>query len=296
MSERFRLKNVEPVQLAGPCELLDKRLMSPFVWRGTDGSLSLLVRAAPQRDGDDKVTGCIWYGRGELGGLDFSMDDQSLIAPGPDGLDICGCEDPTVVPTAQGCVVYYTGLDSDRSGQLLYVSGDDIRSIQKRGVALASDKTEKNTKEATVECTGDGKWRLLYEFSANGKSQIGLAVGEGPAMPWTEQPEPFIARPDNWDSWHLSTGPLLMTDPDAPVMFYNGATENAHWGIGWVILSRDCMTVVERCADPVIAPPTQSPHDKDVSFAASAIESEGTIWLYFTRNDRELRRATIERV
>ena len=59
-------------------------------------------------------------------------------------------------------VVYYTGVDQTRSsGQLLYAIGPDARHLTKRGIALASSKTEGNTKEATIEQTADGHWRLF---------------------------------------------------------------------------------------------------------------------------------------
>src|SRR3546814_12457713 len=137
---------------------------------------------------------------------------------------------------------------------MLYAAGKDIHSITKRGVALASSKTENHTKEATVTLDKDGRWLLFFEYARNRASLIGLAVGEGPAGPWHEQPQPFAPRPDHWDSWHLSTGPLLMTDPDNPVMFYNGATRDADWGIGWISFNRDFSKVTGRCTLPLLGP------------------------------------------
>src|SRR3546814_17462367 len=78
------------------------------------------------------------------------MDQESLIQPGPGELDINGCEDPTVVCVEDQIIVYYTGLNACHDGQMLYAAGKDIHSITKRGVALASSKTENHTKEATV--------------------------------------------------------------------------------------------------------------------------------------------------
>jgi hypothetical protein len=165
-------------------------------------------------------------------------------------------------------------------------------SLEKRGIALPNSKSETNSKEATVLRSRDC-WHLLYEYSCSGHSLISLTVGEGPAGPWHEQPDPFGLRPDKWDSWHLSTGPLLRSDPERPVMFYNGSNRAVDWGIGWVVLSPDLGTVVERCDGPLIAPPPDPSGPRDISFAASVVDTEGTIWLYYSRNDRELKRATI---
>jgi len=55
--------------------------------------------------------------------------------------------------------------------------------LTKRGVALASSKTEGKTKGATVERTADDHWRLVYEYARGGVSAIGLALGEGVAGP-----------------------------------------------------------------------------------------------------------------
>ena len=91
-----------------------------------------------------------------------------------------------------------------------------------------------NTKEATVNRTADGHWRLFYEYAQDDASRVGLAIGGDVCGPWQERPTPFMPREKNWDNWHLSTGPLLVDQPDRPVMFYNGATRDARWRIGWV--------------------------------------------------------------
>jgi predicted GH43/DUF377 family glycosyl hydrolase len=289
----FELIAVEPIRVEGPDELLDQDLMSPFVWRTADGGLGVLLRAVPRlwRPGD--CTGTIWHGRCGEHGCHFVMDDHPLLVPGPGQFDVGGCEDPTVVPDGEQCVVYYTGLDADGNGRMLYAEGPHIGALTKMGIALASSKTERNTKEASVERTSSGEWRLFYEYSRRLQSRVGLACGKGPRGPWDEQPDPFDPRPDCWDSWHISTGPLLMSDPDAPVMFYNGADRDAVWGVGWVVFDRNCTRVVARSQAPLIAPPPQPTDGRDISFAASAIEAEQEIWLYLSKNDRRVFRARV---
>src|SRR5690606_7326022 len=136
---------VEPVLVDGPEELLRGDLMSPFVWRTPADELAVLLRALPHPWAPGDPTGRIWYGQCSGDGLRFRMDGKPLLEPGPGPLDIGGCEDPTVVPTGEESVVYYTGLDERGDGQMLYAAGPDIRHLEKRGVALASSKTERNT-------------------------------------------------------------------------------------------------------------------------------------------------------
>ena len=291
----FEVERIDNVLVAGPQDLTVQNLMSPFVWRASDqdAGLMALIRAEPRHRSAGEESGRIWFGRSASDGLLFQMD-MPVLLPSPEETDSTGCEDPTVIQTDEGYVVLYTGVDDGRTGHLLYATGADMCSLEKRGVALANGKNENNTKEGTVLRSGD-RWRLFYEYAHDGHSLISLTEGSGPPGPWHEQPDPFGPRPAHWDSWHLSTGPLLLDEPDRPVMFYNGANRNADWGIGWVVLSADLRSVVSRSSDPLISPPRDATGPRDIAFASSLVETEGTIWLYYSRNDRELKRATIRR-
>lgn len=291
----FAVERIDDVIPDGPDELRARNLMSPFAWREPDDAgLLALVRAVPADKKPDEESGRIWHGRSGSDGLVFRMDAAPLLVPGEHGDDARGCEDPTVVKTDDGYLVLYTGVDRGGNGHLLYATGRDMHSLEKRGVALPNAKGERNSKEATLLRAAD-RWRLLYEYSADNHSLIGLADGDGPPGPWQVQADPFCPREGRWDGWHLSTGPLLRDDPARPVMFYNGATEDAHWGIGWVALSADLKSVVARCEEPLIAAPADATGKRDISFAASVVETDGTVWLYYSRNDRKLKRATIRR-
>jgi hypothetical protein len=43
---------------------------------------------------------------------------------------------------------------------MLHAAGPHSHNLCKEGVALASTKTAGNTREAAIDCTGDGQWRL----------------------------------------------------------------------------------------------------------------------------------------
>ena len=296
MTIDFAVERIDIVSLIGPEDLLSKELMSPFVWQEPDDArLHMLVRAVPPNKEEQKTeSGRIWYGRSGSDGVSFHMMEVPSIVPGTSGKDVRGCEDPTVVRTDEGYIVLYTGVDGSGEGHMLYATGPDLMSLEKHGVALADSKSENNVKEATVLRDGD-TWRLLYEYAHDGHSLVSLTYGGGVAGPWAEQPDPFGIRKGHWDSYHLSTGPLWRGEPDMPVMFYNGADENTDWGIGWVALSPDLARVVARSDTALIAPPNDVNGPKDIAFAASLVDNEGTLWLYYSRNDRELRRATIRR-
>ena len=289
----FNVERKQPLVLEGG-DLSKFDLMSPFVWEEPNGSFAIMARAVIKNRAPTDETGTIYYGV-STDGVTFTMDETPAIAPGPGALDIGGCEDPTVVVTDRRYVVYYTGVDRTRSsGQMLYATGTDIRRLSKRGVALASSKTEGNTKEATIERTADERWRLFYEYAEDDASRIGLALGAGVAGPWTEQVAPFTPRVESWDNWHLSTGPLLTRDPDRPVMFYNGATEDARWRIGWVAFDRDCTHVIDRCIEPLITPPPPSERTGiDIAFAASVVQQHEKIYLYYSQGDKMLFRAAL---
>lgn len=292
----FNVEAIEELTLTGPATFMARDLMSPFVWREKDGRYGIMVRAVLREGAEIVDTGVIWGGWG-TDGRSFTMLDAPSITPGPDERDAGGVEDPTVVICDEGYAVYYTGVLADMAhGALCYASGPDIGQLTKSGIALASSKSEGNTKEATVERIPDGGWRLFYEYAADNASRIGLATGPDVGGPWEEQPTPFMPRKDSWDNWHLSTGPMLRDDPERPVMFYNGATRDARWRIGWAAFDRKCRKVVARGIQPLITPPPVDDRaDTDIAFAASVVVADGNIWLYYSLEDRKLARARIRR-
>ena len=292
----FNVEEIRPLVTEADQPIADRNFLSPYVWKD-ENKYRMLVRSAPQTLAETGNTGTIHYGESD-DGVRFHVHYAPVIAPGDSDLDIGGCEDPTVVTWNGEFIVYYTGVDKTRaSGQMLSASGPTLDRLTKRGIAYASSKTEGNTKEATIERTADGRWRLFYEFARGDASLVGLALGEGVGGPWHEQHAPFAPRENAWDNWHLSTGPLLTTDPDTPVMFYNGATRDARWRIGWVAFDRNCTNVVDRCIEPLIVPPPPRHRaDTDIAFASSIVAVNDSIChLYFSRADQLMFRAIVRR-
>lgn len=290
----FQVETIEELRLERTLPLSEMYTLSPFVWR-ENSNYAMMLRAVPQAENPADKIAEVYCGVSE-DGLYFQMDDQPTIAPGPGEDDLDGCEDPTFIAVDGIAYVYYTGWnETQKEGKLLLAVGDDVQSLQKRGVILPSTKEHTNPKEATVVQVTDGSWRMFFEYAADNASKIGVAAAPRVDGPWTMQPPLFLARPNQWDAWHLSTGPIIASDSERPVMFYNGATEDAHWRIGWIMFDADYSAVVARSDEPLIVPPPPDGDATDIAFAASCVEDGDVLYLYYSIADKDMKRATIRR-
>ncbi|MDQ2800900.1 MAG: hypothetical protein M3Y13_14810 [Armatimonadota bacterium] len=283
---------IEPLRLDCGSPLSEMYTLSPFVWREA-GRYALLLRAVPRSKDPAEKIARIYAGHSE-DGLCFAMDAQPIIKPGPSAEDRDGCEDPTVIVTEGETFVYYSGWnEADKRGELLLAAGADSRDLHKRGVMLPPTAGYANPKEATVVQVPDGSWRLFFEYAADDASKIGLASAPAVDGPWTLQQSPVEARPGRWDGWHLSPGPIWGAGGDCPVMFYNGATQDVHWRIGWIAFDAGYTRIVARSEDPLIVPPPGEPGDTDIAFAASCVEEQCSVHLYYSVADKDLFRAVL---
>ncbi len=295
----FRLVRLDEVTFVSSDELAVMYKLSPCVWQ-ENGGFELLVRVVNHSDKPSEKVARIHHGW-STDGLRFHLGETPVIAPGPDivgSYDSGGCEDPTIARVNGEYYVYYTGWNEHlKRGELLLAAGPDVLHLRKRGIALESSERAANPKEATIVQAPDGTWRLFFEYAHENKSKIGLAQSPNVTGPWEIVAPLFEARPDGWDSWHLSTGPILDSNPDFPVMFYNGATSNAQWRVGWVVFDANYTRVLARSIDPLILPLVKPGNDdSDIAFAASSIEIDGAIYLYYSVADQYVTRAIIERL
>ena len=200
----------------------------------------------------------------------------------------------TAAGPLSGRVAAVTGGDSGIGAACaLAKAGPDARALEKRGVAAKGFGGERDVKEAEVAVRG-GRWAMGFEYARKEESLIGYAEGDGPAGPWRELKHGFGPRGDRFDRWHLSPGPMLLGDPDHPIMFYNGATRDAAWGIGWAVFDHPNNRILDRCEEPPIAPPGEE-NGRNMAFAASLTEDGDRAHLYFPYNDRTCHRAVIAR-
>ena len=286
---------VDAVWLIAGDPLKSMDWMSPYVWKGADQKLWMMMRGVPNPLAPNDPTGIIWCGYSE-DGLTFHMDPRPVIVPGPDAVDAGGVEDPTVLQVADGLMVYYTGVQADRQqGSMLLATGPDPYSLTKRELVLKAPEGEGNFKEATLFQVSDDGWRLFYEFARDEASRIGMAKAPEIGAEWTAMKEMVPVREDSWDNWHLSTGPIVECPDRDPVMFYNGATHDARWRIGWVTFDKECECITGRGVEPLLVPPPAIDRaETDIAFAASAVPQEdGSIHLYYSLEDRLLSRAIV---
>ena len=295
----FHVVRLDEVTFDCSPELAAMYKLSPCVWREHD-RYSLLVRVVNYSANPSEKIARIHYGE-SANGLRFTLDEVPVVAPGPDipgSYDSGGCEDPTVAFDDGTYYVYYSGWNERvKRGELLLASGSDLHDLYKQGIALPSSSAAANPKEATIVRAPGGTWRLFFEYAHDGRSTIGIARSASPAGPWEVLAPLFGPRAEAWDSWHLSTGPIADSNASSPVMFYNGATQSAQWRIGWMVFDADYTRVVARSEQPLILPHIKRNNDdSDIAFAASAVEVDGVIHLYYSVSDQYIMRAIIARI
>jgi predicted GH43/DUF377 family glycosyl hydrolase len=292
----YVVEQLDPLTVDGQSPVVEGMdLMSPFVWR--EGPIyRMLFRAVPETMGPGKPTGVIGAAKSD-DGLNFTVEPQPAIMPEPDPAahDAGGCEDPTVLLGDDGYTVFYTGVDAaHEQGCLMVANGPSLDRLVKREVAIKARKGDGNIKEATLVRSRSGQWRLFYEYAHDNASRVGLATERRKGGPWTPLPVPFTTRENSWDNWHLSTGPIVRLPGLDPVMFYNGATADARWRIGWVTFDEDYCRVTGRCIEPMLVPPPPERRmADDIAFAASTVIEGDLIALYFSLEDSTLHRAMV---
>jgi beta-1,2-mannobiose phosphorylase / 1,2-beta-oligomannan phosphorylase len=292
MEERFEVSDIRELNLELPPEIAGMYVLSPYVWKDR-GTYCMLLRVVNPDDNSEFKVSRVHYGECPAG-IDFKMEPVPVIAPGPGDEDIGGCEDPTLCITGGNYWVYYTGWNPKaRQALLLHAVGPEVHQLRKLGTVLPPSDNYRWSKEVTIAPAADGTWRLLFEYSHEDKSKIGVASAAHPSGPWKYDAPSLFARPDKWDNWHLSTGPVIVRDGRNPVMFYNGATRNAMWRIGWAEFDPNYTRVVTRSDDYLIDPGIVNGSDTDIAFAASAVAEGDDIFLYYSISDRILLRAKL---
>jgi len=265
--------------------------LSPFVWR-EDDEYRLLLRCVPHAENPALKISSIFYGRGSKGDH-FRIEPRPVLAPDTE-LDSGGCEDPTVCRFENAYHVFYSGWNEEvRDGNLLVAWGPSVHRLEKRGKALPPNAYFEKCKEATVVRRADGMWLMFFEYSHDGRSQVGTATAPSLRGTWTYGPALFESRADRWDSWHLSTGPIV-GDGTKPVMFYNGADRDGTWRVGWLRFDAEYSRVEERGDEPLFTPERMSGGFRDVAFASSALLEGEHCRLYYTVADAIVHCAIID--
>jgi beta-1,2-mannobiose phosphorylase / 1,2-beta-oligomannan phosphorylase len=294
MIQEFSVSVSDPKMLEFECdpELSAMWLLSPFVVY--DGAMfHLLLRAVPDRENPKEKIARVHYGTSR-DGLRFAMVPTPVLGPGSGNEDDAdGCEDPTAEPLNGGFRVFYSGWsERQQRGHLLFADGPDLRSLRKGG-RVRGFEPYTNPKEVTLARAADGMHVIFFEYARDGHSVIGSLRAPSLDGPWEEYAEPLVARPNSWDVFHLSTGPIICASDGTPIMLYNGADVDAHWRIGWAAFAPDLRSVIARCVEPCVSAPPPKGDCRDIAFASSAVRARDVSYLYLSYYDGESTRMNL---
>jgi predicted GH43/DUF377 family glycosyl hydrolase len=105
--------------------------------------------------------------------------------------------------------------------------------------------------------------------------------------PWAFGPSPLVPRADGFDSWHLSPSSAIRCADGTHILFYNGASKEAVWRIGYALLDGTATVVLDRPAEALIEPFGLTGDDTNIAFAASAVvEDSKNACIYYSIADR----------
>jgi beta-1,2-mannobiose phosphorylase / 1,2-beta-oligomannan phosphorylase len=268
-----------------PPDLADYFVLSPYVVRSERGYEMLLRMVNPSDDAAEKVSRIYYASSSD--GIAFDVGPE-VIAPGlRDELDGAGCEDPTIVWTAGAYAVFYSGYNAvSNSTSMLRAVGTSLTDLTKKGLVFQPDAVHRNTKEAAVIPTPNG-FRIFFEYAQGGASLIGVADAPRIEGPWAFDVSPFVPRPSDFDSWHLSPSSAIRCSDGTHVLFYNGASKEAAWRIGYAVLDETGTILLDRPDEPLIEPFGLMGDDTNIAFAASAVvENAKNACVYYSIADR----------
>lgn len=277
----------EPQQLEfrRPSTLADFFVLSPYVVRSGRGYEMLLRMVNPSDDPAKKVSRIYYASSSD--GIAFEVGPE-VVAPGDrDDPDGAGCEDPTVVGRAGAYSVFYSGYNAvSRSAAMLRAAGKALNDLTKTGLVFQSDAVHRNTKEAAVVRTPNG-FRMFFEYAQDGASLIGVADAPRIEGPWAFDNSPLVPRLNGFDSWHLSPSSAIRCSDGTHILFYNGASKEAVWRIGYALLDQSATVVLDRPEEPLIEPFGLVGDDTNIAFAASAIVYDAkSAYIYYSIADR----------
>ncbi|HEY3676255.1 MAG TPA: hypothetical protein VGK84_09710 [Candidatus Tumulicola sp.] len=268
-----------------PADLADFFVLSPFAVR-SGGRYEMLLRLVnPSKDPAKKVSRIHLASSSD--GIAFDIG-REVIGPGsPDDPDGAGCEDPTVVGRPGSYSVFYSGYNAvHQDTMMLRAAGDSLCTLTKAGPVFQSDGLHRNTKEAAVVTTPNG-FRMFFEYAHDNASLIGVADAPRLEGPWTFGSSPLAPRLNDFDSWHLSPSSAIRCSDGTHILFYNGASKEAAWRIGYALLDPSATVVLERPDAPLIEPFDLTGDDTDIAFAASAVvEDAKNACVYYSIADR----------
>lgn len=249
-------------------------------------------------------------------GVDFKRSGEIPVRPEKSLLshDRLAVEDPTIVKLDDKYYVFHSGVEPKPGGKegvlvsIQVVTGENLQTLNQEKKTILTPNDVKDilgdkvdmVKEPEFFLGKDGLWRIIYEHTGRGKSEI--AIAESPSLlgPYRNHRPLLQTRENMWDNQHTSPGPLLMTSKGDILMFYNGRGPKSpedhtpSWAIGSVIIDAKTGVVSNRSQSPIIRPPEEiGPGNQLIAFGNSIVSQESSNRLYYTVADKRSKVATL---
>lgn len=239
-------------------------------------------------------------------GIDFERSGVAVY-PGvePESIDRLAVEDPTIVKDNGQYYVFHSAVKPRERGvsvAIQMVKGKSLESLDPgKNLILLPETVGKEmgiedvdmVKEPEFFLDREGQWNMIFEFTGQGRSHLGIAVSRSLEGPYKNFRKLFEQRPAAWDSIHLSPGPIIPTPSGDFLMFYNGCGAKSEtdktptWGIGYAIIDSARGNILQRSDLPIIRPPEEiGPGNQLISFANSVVTESGFQKLYYTIADK----------
>lgn len=287
-----------------------KAAMSMAVIRTNEYYQTLFRQVYEQEEGKEVAPSVLAFAS-SIDGVNFER--SGIISLKPSGKeehrDKVAVEDPTIVSIGNKKNVFYTAVEQKPNGRYYtsigWVNGENLQELKgdKRklivtpkevGMALKMDVNM--VKEPEFILTKEGRWLMIYEFADGKTSRIGIAEGDRLTGPYHHHRLLIDTRENQWDSQHVSPGPILKTSQGDLLMLYNGRGEyndldhTPTWKIGYVMIDAKTGNLIEgsRSSKAIIIPPKEiGPDGQLIAFANSIIQGEQR--LYYTVADKRSR-------
>jgi len=244
-------------------------------------------------------------------GTDFDQSGTVVLKPQQfkGSEDQLAVEDPTIVQLDGVKYIFHTAVKSKENNQGIIaatrvVSGSNLENLDSNRQMILDPKEIGKTMGRNIDMVKEpefirlknGRWIVFYEFADGKKSRIGTAWSQYLTGPYQDHRLIMDTREGNWDSQHLSPGPIVTTSQGDLIMFYNGRgpknnnNQTPQWSIGSVIINPNIGNIIEnsRCNRPIITPPPEiGPDNQLIAFANSIVSEEQK--LYYTVADTRSR-------